>query len=57
MGGAQFARNFLESTKFSKYTKFITKWTELVVQNLASSGMHIVSVTVMYLLPVSTNIK
>ena len=33
MGGAQFARNFLESTKFSKYTKFITKWTELVVQN------------------------
>ena len=33
MGGAQFARHFLESTKFSKYTKFITKWTELVVQN------------------------
>lgn len=33
MGGAQLARTFLESTKFSKYTKFITKWTELLVQN------------------------
>ena len=33
MGGAQLARTFLESTRFSKYTKFITKWTELLVQN------------------------
>ena len=33
MGEAQLARTFLESAKFSKYTKFITKWTELFVQN------------------------